>query len=176
MIEGKHSSRKGFTLIETLVAITILVAALAGPLVLTAQSLFASFVARDQMIASFLAQDAMEYIRHRRDNNILAGNDIFQGLESCIDSNNPDGCKVETLLGNVTACGSPCAALRYDETEGSYGYDANDSPTIFRRSVLISSLTGTEEYRVTVTVEWQTRSLNRQFQVEEVMYKWVDVN
>ena len=164
--------RTGFTLIETLVAIIVLVAAIVGPLTLTARSLFSAFVARDQLTASFLAQDAMEFIRYRRDTNILNDDPIFQGLDACLGGN---GCKVETLPGNVSACSStPCEPLRYDAATGEYSYDNNDSATTFSRRILITSITGTNEYNVEVKVEWQTRTLNREFTVEEVMYKWVD--
>jgi Tfp pilus assembly protein PilV len=54
-------NNSGFTIVETLVAITILMIAIAGPLTIAQKGLTASTYARDQMIASFLAQDGLEY-------------------------------------------------------------------------------------------------------------------
>jgi Tfp pilus assembly protein PilV len=65
-------NNKGFTIIETLVAITILMLALTGPLVIIAQALKASFFSRDQITAFYLAQESVEYIRNLRDETSLS--------------------------------------------------------------------------------------------------------
>lgn len=65
--------QKAFTLVETLVAISILTIALTGPLAIIAQALRSSYFARDQITAYYLAQEAVEYIRNQRDFNGLQG-------------------------------------------------------------------------------------------------------
>ena len=60
---------KGFTLVETLVAISILMIAIVGPMTIAQNGLSSSIYAREQFIAQFLAQDALEYVRNVRDNN-----------------------------------------------------------------------------------------------------------
>lgn len=62
---------RGFTLIETLVAISILVLALTGPLTIISQALRSAYYSRDQIVAFYLAQEAVEYIRNVRDENSL---------------------------------------------------------------------------------------------------------
>jgi prepilin-type N-terminal cleavage/methylation domain-containing protein len=62
---------RGFTLVETLVAITILMVSIAGPLVIATKGLTSSGYAKNQMIASFLAQESMEVIKNKRDNNLV---------------------------------------------------------------------------------------------------------
>lgn len=57
---------KGFTIIETLVAITILMIAVAGPLTIAQKSLMASIYARDQIVASYLAQEVMEEYKNSK--------------------------------------------------------------------------------------------------------------
>jgi len=66
----KTRSNRGFTIIETLVAVTILMIAVAGPLVVASKGLNAALYARDQVIASYLAQESMEVIKNQRDNNM----------------------------------------------------------------------------------------------------------
>src|ERR1035437_7381734 len=65
------SNSSGFTLVETLVAIAILMIAIAGPLTVAEKGLSASIYARDQLMASYLAQDAMESIKNIVDSNEL---------------------------------------------------------------------------------------------------------
>src|SRR3989344_5745503 len=64
-------SSRGFTLIETLVAVTLLSVAITAPMSLTTRSLAAAYYARDQITAFHLAQEAIESVRHARDHNIL---------------------------------------------------------------------------------------------------------
>ena len=62
---------KGFTLIETMVAITILAFAVSGPLFTANRAIIAAQTARDQLVALYLAQEGVEYVRMLRDNEYL---------------------------------------------------------------------------------------------------------
>ena len=62
-------TQKGITLIETAVAVTILVAAITGPMTLASQSLKASRDARNELIATHLAEEGIEIVHNIRDNN-----------------------------------------------------------------------------------------------------------
>jgi Tfp pilus assembly protein PilV len=61
--------KKGITLVETIVAVTILAAAIAGPMTLASQGLNASRDARNELIAAHLAEEGIEIIHNIRDNN-----------------------------------------------------------------------------------------------------------
>src|SRR6185369_6180494 len=87
-----NTTHSGFTIIETLVAIAILMIAIAGPLTVAQKGLTSSIYARDQMIASYLAQDAIEYVKNVRDSDKLAG----QGWLSSFDSNSGHDCETFT--------------------------------------------------------------------------------
>jgi len=91
------SSLRAFTLVETLVAITVLLLSIAAPLSIAANALFSAYYARDQITAYYLAAEAIEYIKNSRDTTFL--NDILNpavpveentnwllGLEDCIES------------------------------------------------------------------------------------------
>lgn len=62
-------------MIEALVAITVLVIGVVGPLSLLANSIYNANYARDQITAFFLAQEAQEMLINYRDNQRL---DIFE--------------------------------------------------------------------------------------------------
>src|SRR5258708_2821268 len=62
---------RGFTLLETMVAVTLLAVAIVAPMQLTAQSLASAYYARDEVTAFYLAQEGIEAVRNVRDNNIL---------------------------------------------------------------------------------------------------------
>src|SRR3989344_4014155 len=66
------SMSKAFTLLETLVAVTLLTVAIAGPFAVAERSFVAAAGARDQLIASYLAQEGVEYVRAMRDSTYLA--------------------------------------------------------------------------------------------------------
>jgi len=63
----KNNMTKAFTLIEALVAISILMIAIASPMTLAQKGLSTAVLSKDQMIASFLAQDVIEAVKNIRD-------------------------------------------------------------------------------------------------------------
>lgn len=67
---GREAVR-GFTLVETMVAITIVTLAITAALFSANSSLVAANIARDQLTASYLAQEGIEKVRLQRDNQYL---------------------------------------------------------------------------------------------------------
>lgn len=59
----RNRNNKAFTIIETLVATAIVMIAIAGPLVSANRALNAIIFSRDRILASYLAQEGMEYVR-----------------------------------------------------------------------------------------------------------------
>lgn len=66
-----HIPKRGFTLIETMVAVSILTLAVAGPLYTASRAIVAAETSRDRLTASYLAQEGIEYVRMMRDNEYL---------------------------------------------------------------------------------------------------------
>ena len=79
----------GFTLVETLVAVALLVAVTVGPVSLIGQSLFSSSFSRNDLIAYNLAQEGVELFRAIRENNILCAS--LKGASPPAWNVNPDG-------------------------------------------------------------------------------------
>ena len=170
-LKYKESSR-GFTLIETFVAITILVTAIAGPLTLASKGLQSAVLARDQLLASFMAQEGIEFIRERRDNNALASprpTDWLQGLSSCID---PSTCTIDPAADSVVACNGECPALNIDTSSGFYNYNPVNGASPFTRTVKIVRNANGHEAKVYSTIAWRTGPYARQLTLEENLTNW----
>lgn len=165
-------AQRGFTLIETFVAVTILVTAVAGPLTLAQKGLQSAILARDQLVASFLAQEGLEFVRERRDNNSLASprpSDWLEGLDACID---PSTCIVNSSDDTVVACGGECPPLRLDTTYGFYNYIGSNAVTPFTRTVTIVRHANGREAKVYSTLSWRTSIFDREVVLEDVLFKW----
>lgn len=173
--ETRNESDKGFTLVETMVAIAVVAIALVGPFVAVQNALRASYTSRDQLIASQLAQEGMEYVRSVRDANFLnnrAGgwldgfNTATQNRNRCfsLTSTNPTGyCTVDpmggdlhqsaaSMVGYLTLASVPVLDIT---PAGFYRHAATSPDSKFKRSVQIATLSA-DEIRVTVVVSWIT--------------------
>ena len=181
-----RSSSRGFTLVETLVAVMLLSVAVVAPMSLASKSLGSAYYARDQITAFYLAQEAIEALRSIRDSQILiiAGNpsgapDIFGLIPHLNEPFTVDGRKGDASTA-IARCDGECPPLQTDGTLYGYpgvGDDANAwAPTHFTRTVHAYAIPGNaDEIRITVTVTWQTGPIQeRSFTISENMYRWVD--
>lgn len=66
------ATNRGFTLVETLVAVSIITISVAGPLYTANRAIVAAENARNQLTASHLAQEGIEYVHLMRDNGYLS--------------------------------------------------------------------------------------------------------
>lgn len=65
--------KKGFTLMEVIVAISILVIGLLGVFFVVQNITFSSQINSSKLTAAYLAQEGIEMVRNKRDSNWLAG-------------------------------------------------------------------------------------------------------
>ncbi len=64
---NSYKKTAGFTLLEAIIAIAILLVAIVGPMNISQKSLRTSLISKDEMAATFLAEDAIEAIRVIKD-------------------------------------------------------------------------------------------------------------
>lgn len=176
MINNIKNIARGFTLIETLIAVLLLATAIAGPLTIASKGLSAALIARDQMVAFYLAQDAVEYVRFVRDSNKLSGDPWLAGLAECETA---DGCILDPAQGSVQACSGACEPIqKYEDGNDNvyFTYALGDvAPQQFVRTVKLSAPpTGeTTEQVLTVTVSWRAQSgVTRAISVRENVFDW----
>jgi len=175
------ATNKGFTLIETFVAISILTVAIVAPMMLAAKSLSVSYYVRDEVTAYYLAQEAIETIRNIRDANILTN--LLQGtsidLLAGVPSTTGAPFTVDAHVSSANAmqlCSGTCPPVEYSGT--FYGYNDGTGgswvPTRFTRSVTASYVDAEHtNLHLTVTVSWTTTGLiSRTVSIEEDLYQW----
>lgn len=156
--------RQGFTLLETVVALTVILAAVVGPVSLITRGLVTFSLSKNKVIAANLAQEGIELVRLIRENNIAC--DIANGPAAHGWNRDPEGgvmpsrmrldatdisavvrprCGATDILSpriSVSSC-STTDTLLFDAdplspTSGMYGYRSG-TPTIFRRCIEVVS-------------------------------------
>jgi hypothetical protein len=155
--------------VETLVAILILSFAIIPVMFIASQGAGSANQSRNQMIASYLAQDAMDLIIAKKTENIIAcktanhtcitsndrvGEDWLAGFQrNCVNGKRcnifTDDTAVSTSFNSQ--CGSSsstnpsgCSPLLYNKSTGMYTYTATagqTSATTFYRSATLTKIT-----------------------------------
>ena len=164
----------GFTLVETLVAIVVLLLAIVGPYQIATRSLFAAGLARDQITAYYLAQEPIEYLRNLRDRHGLRAKGTWlNGLSHFIS---PNKCYIDTFNENTDVCADGLCAtpLSYFPTPGVYAYAGvgTQQASPFTRVTQMTQINGNIEYAIAVTVSWSRGSINRSFTIREHIFNW----
>lgn len=161
--------KKGFTIVETLVAITILIIGVLGPLALAARGISDGLFAQNQLTASLLAQEAVETMVNRRNSNIVLGGalapfELMTGTDLGIDPK----------TGAITNdCNDPVYGchLAYNETTGFYEKTSGPNvPYLFSRKIETAVSSNGNELKVTVTVKWKNKSLEQTLTTTEFLY------
>ena len=96
-----NKRKRGFTLIETMVAITVLTFALTGPMMLAKRSLQVPADARLQLTATYLANEGIEVLHGAQDNN--SAQDTSTDRNAWLDGDDA-GTPVSGGINIVSAC------------------------------------------------------------------------
>ncbi len=188
-----YKSQRGFTLLEVLVAVTILIFAITATFTSAQSGLQSSQESKNQIITFYLAQEAVEYIRNMRDTNSIARisvpttnwlKDIAENGNSSTDDPCYPGtyCTVDVVKSELKQCPgglNGCPYLKQNKSQGSsaylmYGYDdgiGTWATTDFKRVVQIEKI-GATEAKIIVTVYWSRGSFSTSFTVRENIFDW----
>lgn len=190
----------GFTLVEALVAISILMIAIASPMTLAQKGLSTATLSKDQMVASFLAQDALEAARNIRDeiatrNNTgdwLSGNGSGLSLSNCtctgsscdFDSGTPTYCTIDTTAPDWASAVQPSSAnlgplkMSYStDVNGikhflKYDYLGTDISKFTRYINIKRSISNANEAVVSVRVFWSSPQGIQKIDVQDFIYNY----
>lgn len=137
VVKSLKTSTAGFTMIESFVAITVLLIAVLGPLTLITRAIIDGNYAKYQVTASFLMQEGLDLAVARAAE--LSADDNINGMDPggicsigipCQISFDNDSIKIETPFPNI-----PSAFILYTDTDGIYSYNTSGTKTIFSRKV-----------------------------------------
>jgi prepilin-type N-terminal cleavage/methylation domain-containing protein len=134
MPSSTHTQIHGFTLVETLVAIAVLLIVIIGPISAAQKGIQQAYYANEQLSAVFLAQEAIEAVRQLRDDRAL---EAWDNLSANIDTS-------DWSLSGCTGTGPFACAVTKDGIT-------------YERDITVGS--GADFRLVTVTMRWQNPSL-----------------
>lgn len=183
-----HASRtSGFTLVEVLIALAVLSLSILATFTAVSNSLRTTNFAEDQITAYYLADEALEYIRNRRDNNAIDHiNQLATGGSvdwlTGVAKVPPDPCSsgkvcyvdvTATTANALKTCSSnaaSCPFVLYNSSNGLYGHTSGVT-TPYKRSITITSINSTE-VAVVVTVSWTAQGVSKNYTQTLVLRNW----
>ena len=185
---------RAFTLIEAMVAVTIVTLAVAGPLFTAGRAIVAAQISRQQLTASYLAQEGIEYLRAMRDNEYLAAYQIggttistvaWTNFLSGSGAGSVAQCRTTTCTLDPTrsmgtgsgfslepCSGGSCTPLYL--TNGVYSQQsgiAGAVQTPFTRTIQAIDVSGTDE-RIVSTVSWSFHGIPYSVTVTDHLTSW----
>jgi len=142
--DKKNKIKDAFSLIEALVAISILMIGILSAFILVIRTLANTPHIQSRLIAANLAQEGVELVRQIRDNNFaLSANFRENLLEGTYQIDSVDR-KLEPFDKDNF--------LQFDNVEKLYSYQSGDkNPFYFQRKIIISNIEGkTNSFRINV--------------------------
>lgn len=179
------NNQAGFTLVEALVSVLILSASLVAITSLFTRALQATMIGQQYLIASKLAQEGVEMIRVKRNNNLIAQGDgstpnidwddnlygTFE-IEASQAFTGPGGENILAHGETLSPAQNPARALRIYTSgihEGKYTYTTNGTgfvPGNFTRVITVTNINA-HSASVRATVRWGSGSV---FELSTVLY------
>lgn len=158
-------NKKGFTLIEMLIAVFIFTASLAALMSISSRAIFAAKEAERHVVGNYLAVEALESVRHIRDSAFLNGIQGDSFSDMFYDHDVFPGCEMDGAFCHMYYSDYPilelCSTCQVwktnDEKYVQLAGEAAPGPSLtdsgYFRRISFDQLT-TEEVLVTVQVGW----------------------
>lgn len=170
--------KNSFTLLEVILAITVLTIAVGGSFVLVSQTIASISVVQSKLIASYLVQEGIEIVKNIRDTNWLKIQPWDQGLDGgdCWEGDYQTGAPPD--YPSFTSCPFPyqyenLRFLGIDE-DGFYIYNyLPENKTIFKRKItILKEPEEPDRLKVSVEVFWKERGKMHSIVAQEYLYNW----
>lgn len=158
---ANKNKEAGFTLLETIVAVGIIIVGLVSALTLITNALFYVSNIQDRLIAVNLVEEGIEVARNIRDNNWLQNLAWNNGLT--------DG-NYQASYNSISLSPNSGNSLLFDSTTGLYNYTVGSSAN-YVRQISVSNLSGFE-IRIISTVTWQRRAITYTSSAESHLFNW----
>ena len=154
-----HAS--GFTLLETIVALAVILSAMAGPISLATRGIFSAKFARSRLVSANLAQEGIELVRKIRDDNVFADRVWDSGI-------GVGDWQIDVLSSEFSPFVN--AKLLRDGDTGLYNYTTGVE-TQFVRRISMTKLSA-DQIVVVSHVTWQEGGIPREMALRETLYNW----
>ncbi|HOK20877.1 MAG TPA: prepilin-type N-terminal cleavage/methylation domain-containing protein [Candidatus Paceibacterota bacterium] len=171
MKNQRAKNNKGFSLVEVMVSIGVILVGFTGALTLINRSIAFHDLAYSRLTASYLAQEGIEIVRNLRDENIIKNQEWNYGLKSGTYQVQYNSSSLSAYTGEN---------LLLDSVSGVYTYDANENTreTRYNRRIEIQvispdSLDSSDEIRVISIVRWSNRGGDFEIRVEDHLFNWL---
>ncbi len=152
----------GFTLLEAVVAVALLIGGVLVVYASSARMLSYTYDNQYRLVASYLAQEGIEVIRNIRDQNWLDEADWRDGLDVGDHQLQYDSGKAQL---------APYADdFLYLTADGVYNQSGDGERTVFKRKVSISHPTA-DSVQIKVEVNW-AHDRGRPVRAEKFIYNW----
>lgn len=153
--------KKGFTLLEVLISLVIVVVGVVGVFALVQQTISFLPISEQRLSASYLVQEGIEIVRNLRDANIVNGEVWNSGLTGC-----DLGCEADYAGTSLTAW-----ADRYLLDNNSFYNYSSGSQTLYKRKIIIDA-GAVDVLKITVEVSWQEKLRSHSITAREDIYNW----
>ncbi len=158
----------GFSLLEVMVAIFIIIIGLLGVLALISTSISGGASSTSRLIAANLAQEGIEVVKNMREAAFVADGtwNIWHSLgDTRVSTGNwsvqYNSNSLDTLWNNF---------LKFDAASGLYSYDFGID-TSFRRAIILDKISD-NQLRVSSLVTWTDRNQTQSITVEDMLWNW----
>ncbi len=182
---NQHQS--GYSLVEVLIAISILLVTLIGPLTIAQKGLQNASFAKQQNTAFFLAQEALEAVIKIREDEALqsyvaaqnTSNTSFDSWEDIEDMDedisgnpictleDPCGIDIENAMSLFLCAEQSCDLYLHESGRTRYQHDPGGAPTSYRREVILDS--DQDRVHVRAIVTWGSRD-DQKVELETFVY------
>lgn len=183
-----YQRQDGFTLVETMVAVFILSFSIAVFMNVVASGFFSARYARNEIVANFLLQEAVDYVRNDRDTRIILYTStepldnwitFISSYDMCTTATN--GCYLDVNTGVKTKCSlagqdTNCPPFYFHENSDEifYDYDSTDGAlTNFRRQLLVYvNPNNSDEIFVEAYVSWENGNSTKTRSLKTSLLMW----
>jgi len=164
--------KKGFTLIELIIALSVITIGVVGTFAVIQKIIISTASSSSKLMASCLAQEGIEVIRNIRDSNWLDPSLDWDERISVVPEGNPDVHYLDYRsvdFPDLANCNGK-EYLKYSDSEGFY-ICSDDLNAKFKRKIIITK-EDVDKMKVLVKVEWQELGKTNVISVQEDLYNW----
>lgn len=181
----------GFTLLEMVVAVSILVGAVMGPIIVAVNGINAAVGAKNRNLANYLAMEVIEVLKNRQLTNFINNRTFTSGITGTDSANYSDSSPGGSCLGSNNKCRvdvwgvdgskvvvSPCPSgdcslqnytvgneTKYTHTGGT------PSPNNLKRYFYVDN-TVPDQLKVIVIVDWEEKGVPKSVKLEDYLQNW----